>query len=38
VTYFTGQLDAYGALDADGHAAVDRRNVAALFPQLAPIK
>jgi len=38
VTYFTGQLDAYGALDADGHAALDRRNAEALFPQFAPIK
>ena len=36
VSYFTGQLDAYGALDADGHAAVDRRNAEALFPQFAP--
>ena len=24
VSYFTGQLDAYAALDADGHAAIDR--------------
>jgi len=36
VSYFTGQLDAYGALDADGHAAVDRRNAEALFPQFTP--
>ena len=33
VSYFTGQLDAYAALDAEGHAAVDRRNAEALFPQ-----
>jgi predicted TIM-barrel fold metal-dependent hydrolase len=33
VSYFTGQLDAYAALDADGHAAVDRRNAEALFPR-----
>jgi len=33
VSYFTGQLDAYAALDADGHAAVDRENAEALFPQ-----
>ncbi len=35
VSYFTSQLDAYTALDADGHAAVDRRNAEALFPQFA---
>lgn len=35
VTYFTGQLDGYGALAADGHAAIDRRNAIALFPQFA---
>lgn len=35
VAYFTGQLDAYAALDAAGHAAVDRENAAQLFPQLA---
>jgi len=34
VSYFTGQLDAYSALDATGHAAIDRGNAAALFPQL----
>ena len=33
VSYFTGQLDAYEALDADGHAAIDRGNAAALFPR-----
>ena len=31
VSYFTGQLDAYGALDGDGHAAIDHRNAEALF-------
>ena len=35
VQYFTGQLDAYGALDADGHAAIDRRSAESLFPHLA---
>jgi predicted TIM-barrel fold metal-dependent hydrolase len=35
VGYFTGQLDAYAALDAGGHAAVDRHNAAPLFPQFA---
>src|SRR5262245_12984578 len=35
VGYFTGQLDAYAALDPDGHAAVDRRSAEALFPQFA---
>jgi predicted TIM-barrel fold metal-dependent hydrolase len=35
VSYFTGQLDAYAALDADGHAAIDRRNAEALLPQFA---
>ncbi len=35
VSYFTGQLDGYGALDADGHAAIDRRNAEALFPQFS---
>jgi predicted TIM-barrel fold metal-dependent hydrolase len=33
VSYFTGQLDAYAALDANGHAAIDRTSAAALFPQ-----
>ena len=37
VGYFTAQLDAYGALDADGHAAIDRGNAEALFPRLAPV-
>lgn len=32
VSYFTGQLDAYAALDATGHAGIDRVNAAALFP------
>jgi predicted TIM-barrel fold metal-dependent hydrolase len=31
VSYFTGQLDAYGSLDADGHAAIDHRNATRLF-------
>lgn len=35
VSWFTGQLDAYDALDADGHAAIDRGNAAALFPAFA---
>src|SRR5213593_1225695 len=35
VSYFTGQLDAYAALNAEGHAAVDRHSAAALFPQFA---
>jgi len=35
VAWFTGQLDAYGALDAGGHAAIDRSNVEALLPELA---
>jgi predicted TIM-barrel fold metal-dependent hydrolase len=33
VSYFTGQLDAYAALDANGHAAIDRTSAMALFPQ-----
>jgi len=32
VSYFTGQLDAYAALPADGHAAIDRGNAERLFP------
>src|SRR5262245_55043636 len=32
VGYFTGQLEAYGGLDADGHAAIDRRSAEILFP------
>jgi len=35
VGYFTAQLDTYDALGADGHAAIDRHNATALFPQLA---
>jgi predicted TIM-barrel fold metal-dependent hydrolase len=35
VAHFTGQLDAYEALDDAGHAAVDRRSAAALFPRFA---
>ena len=31
VAYFTGQLDAYAALDAAGRTAIDRENAAALF-------
>jgi predicted TIM-barrel fold metal-dependent hydrolase len=31
VSYFTGHLDAHAALDADGHAAIDRANAATLF-------
>jgi hypothetical protein len=33
VAHFTGQLDAHVALDAPGHAAIDRANAAALFPK-----
>lgn len=36
VSYFTGHLDRHEGLDADGHAAVDRRNAEVLFPQFAP--
>jgi hypothetical protein len=35
VGYFAAQLDAYDALDADGHGAIDRRSAAALFPRFA---
>jgi predicted TIM-barrel fold metal-dependent hydrolase len=35
VGYFTGQLDAYDALDDAGHAAVDRRSAEALLPRFA---
>lgn len=35
VQYFTGQFDAYGALDDDGHAAVNRRNAERLFPEFS---
>jgi 6-methylsalicylate decarboxylase len=31
VAYVTSQLDAYGAIGADGHAAIDRGNAEALF-------
>lgn len=37
VSYFTGQLDAYAALDADGHAAIDRSNAELLFPEFAAV-
>jgi predicted TIM-barrel fold metal-dependent hydrolase len=33
VSWFTGQLDAYPALDAAGHAAIERDNAEALFPK-----
>ena len=35
VAYFTGQLDAYAALDAAGHTAIERENAAALFAKEA---
>jgi len=35
VSYFAAQLDGYAALDATGHAAVDRRNAEALVPGFA---
>jgi predicted TIM-barrel fold metal-dependent hydrolase len=35
VAYFTAQLDAYAALDADGHAAIDRHDAAHLFGEEA---
>jgi predicted TIM-barrel fold metal-dependent hydrolase len=35
VSYFTGQLDAYAALDANGHAAIDRMSAEVLFPHFA---
>lgn len=38
VSYFTGQLDAYAALDAAGHAAIDRGNAELLFPDLSSAK
>lgn len=31
VSYFTGQLDAYAELDAEGHGAIDRGNAELLF-------
>jgi hypothetical protein len=33
VAYFTGQLDAYAALEGAGRAAIDRGNASALFPK-----
>jgi len=38
VSFFTGQLDAYAALDAAGHAAIDRANAELLFPGLASME
>ena len=38
VGFFTGQLDAYAALDAAGHAAIDRANAELLFPGLASME
>ena len=35
VGYFTGQLDAYDALDGEDHAAIDRGNAEALFGRFA---
>jgi predicted TIM-barrel fold metal-dependent hydrolase len=35
IAHFTALLDAYAALDADGHAAIDRRNATALFGEEA---
>src|SRR5262245_45170531 len=35
VSFFTGQLDAYASLDADGHASIDRGNAEVLFAKLA---
>jgi 6-methylsalicylate decarboxylase len=35
VRYFTGQLDAYAALNAAGHAAIDRASADALFATIA---
>ena len=32
VSYFTGQLDAYAALDGAGHASIDRQAAETLFP------
>jgi hypothetical protein len=32
VSYLTSQLDAYSALDENGHAAIDRPSAEALFP------
>jgi predicted TIM-barrel fold metal-dependent hydrolase len=33
VSYFTSQLDTYGGLDSEGHAAIDRTNARALFSE-----
>jgi 6-methylsalicylate decarboxylase len=33
ISYFTGNLDNYAALDAAGHAAIDRANARALFKE-----
>ena len=33
ISYFTGNLDSYAALDAAGHAAIDRANARALFKE-----
>jgi hypothetical protein len=38
VSFFTGELDAYAALDAAGHAAIDRANAELLFPGLASME
>ncbi len=35
VAYFTGQLDAYTALDESGRKAIDRDSAAALFPSFS---
>jgi len=35
VAYFTGQLDAYRALDESGRKAIDRDSAAALFPNFS---
>ncbi len=35
VGLFAGELDAFEALDARGHAAINRRNAEVLFPRLA---
>jgi len=35
VSYFTGQLDAYAALDAASHVAIDRESAVALFAKEA---
>jgi predicted TIM-barrel fold metal-dependent hydrolase len=35
VAWFTGGLDNFPGLDADGHTAIDRRNAQALFPRFA---